>query len=158
MGNTDAKPENSDSINEKGLINIINIHKEQVKHAQKTADATWAIAVIILVMCIGIVLYIIYRVITKFERLKAQQQINHAVSLASVSTSANWKQREQVNNQKCFKADPSNYEKNKKNAVNKQKNGEMQWLWDQTNGAHQLMMKKNDCETRPRARQGSYQV
>lgn len=85
MGNeqsTHAPPTKHEEI-----IKIVNANVQQTEHLERTADATTKLAYIGFAILVMFVLYVMHRVITKYERLRTNQVIRSATSLANVTVS-----------------------------------------------------------------------
>lgn len=67
------------------IIKIVNANVQQTAHLERSADATTKLVYIGTAVLVLVLLYVIYRIIIKFERLRTQEAIKRAVSLASIT-------------------------------------------------------------------------
>lgn len=68
------------------IIKIVNANVLQTAHLERSADATTKLVYIGTTVLVLVLLYAIYRVMIKFERLRTQEAIKRAVSLASIAS------------------------------------------------------------------------
>lgn len=68
------------------LIKIVNINAEQTAHLEKTANAASALAQVGIGLIVLVLIYGLYRVVIHYERMKTNNSIKNAVSLAQITT------------------------------------------------------------------------
>lgn len=84
MGTDSSKPAIPPVTHEQ-IVNIINASSMKTKeHAEKTATSVELIAYIMLIVVISIAVFGIYKLITRYERMRTTLKTNKATSLASV--------------------------------------------------------------------------
>lgn len=84
MGNKKSTPE-VPSITHEQMVNIVNASNTQSKeHSAKSAASLELIAYSILAIVIAAALFGMYRLITKYERMKNQARIDRAISINNV--------------------------------------------------------------------------
>lgn len=67
------------------IIKIVNTNVQQTAHLERSANATTKLVYIGTAVLVLVFLYVIYHIIIKLERLRTQEAIKRAVSLASVT-------------------------------------------------------------------------
>lgn len=83
MGNQNTTPK--PPIHE-DVIRIINANVAQTAHLEKSANATSLLAYAgIAVIVLGII-YVFYKTIIRYERLKSEERIKKVVSLSNILT------------------------------------------------------------------------
>ncbi|KXJ68780.1 hypothetical protein RP20_CCG015430 [Aedes albopictus] len=85
MGNESSTPK---PVTHEQIVSIINASnvKEKV-HSEKTAKSVELIAYILLTVICVATLFLVYRLIVKYERIKNQRVVDRAISLNNVTTS-----------------------------------------------------------------------
>lgn len=84
MGNDSSTPA-PPTITHEQVVSIINASNTKAKEdSAKTAASLELIAYVLIVVVIIIALYIAYRLIVKFERMKTESNLSKAISLNNV--------------------------------------------------------------------------
>lgn len=84
MGNEDSKPEQK-PITHDQIVSIINAsNTKSSEHSEKTAASLEMIAYILIALVIASVLFIVYRLVSKYERMKTEARLEKAISLNNV--------------------------------------------------------------------------
>lgn len=87
MGTGESKEEQP-KITHEQIVSIINASNAKSKeHSEKTASSTELIAYIMLTIVIVGLVYIVYKLITKYERMKSQALMNNTISMNNLKTS-----------------------------------------------------------------------
>lgn len=85
MGTEESKEKKAPDMSHEQIVNIINASNAKTnEQIEKSAASTEVIAYIMLVVVIASALYIVYRLITSYERMKTQSRLDKAVSLSNV--------------------------------------------------------------------------
>lgn len=82
MGNENTTPK---PVTQEQIVSIINAsNAKTVEHSEKTASSLELMAYVMLITVIIGVVYAIYRLATKFERMRTEVNLSKAVSLNNV--------------------------------------------------------------------------
>lgn len=88
MGNEESTPK---PVTHEQIVSIINAsnakNAKEIVHSEKTASSLELIAYILLAVICASVLFIVYRLIVKYERMKSQARTERAISLNNVTSS-----------------------------------------------------------------------
>lgn len=90
MGNQNTTPK--PPVHE-DIIRIVNANVAQTAHLEKTANATSILAYAGITIIVLGLLYILYKLVIRYERLKTENRIKKVVSLSNILTenwSVNW--------------------------------------------------------------------
>lgn len=82
MGNENTTPK-PPQVHE-DVIKIINANVAQTAHLEKTASSTTILAYAGIIAIVLGALYMIYRLVIRYERIKTNERINRVMSLTSV--------------------------------------------------------------------------
>lgn len=82
MGNEQSAAQTQ--LNSDRIMNLINTSAQQSQHAEKSASALETLALVAVIIVIAVGLYLVYRLITKFERMRGQAQLDSVIALGGL--------------------------------------------------------------------------
>lgn len=84
MGSETSKP-STPAVTHEQIVNIINASSIKTKeHAEKTANSLQIIAYIFLAVVIASIIYGVYKLLARYERMRTEIRMTKATSLTSV--------------------------------------------------------------------------
>lgn len=96
MGSEESRPREPQVTHDQ-IISIINASNAKAKeHSEKTATSTELIAFVLLAVVIIGVVFLVYKIISNYERMRTQARIEHAASLNNGRSSTVWTRSELV--------------------------------------------------------------
>lgn len=82
MGNEQSTAQSQ--LNSERIVNLINTSAQQTQHAEKSASALETLALVAVIIVIAIGLYVTYKLIATYERMRGQARIDSAVALSNI--------------------------------------------------------------------------
>lgn len=87
MGQSESKPPAAPPITHEQIVSIINASNTKTKeHAERTSVSTELIAYTLVGIVIIILIYLAYRLISTYERMRTQSRMDKAICLNNLKT------------------------------------------------------------------------
>ena len=71
------------------IVDVMNSSNQKIQeHSEKSAAATELIAYVLLMLVLAAAIFVSYKFLIKYERMRQEARINHAISLNNVTSTA----------------------------------------------------------------------